>query len=124
MCAADGPMHDDISRWDVLVSQAMKPLADDHCDAVEIYVTVSESGDVEFVRFCPAANSIARSGRMPRNMFPGCVTEMFASISIQMEHVPSETKVSTSWSADGLPREVQSQLESDFTYGAIWSVRG
>jgi len=118
-CMMTFPGHE----GDVLVSQAMQPLADDHCDAVEIYVTVSESGDVEFVRFCPAANSIDRSGRMPRKMFPGWTTEMFASISIEMEHMPFETTVSTSWSADGLPQEVQSQLESGFTYDAAWSVR-
>merc|ERR1711879_64511 len=52
------------------VAQAMPPLAADFTGCVEIYVTVQESGDFEFLRFCPATNSTARSGRMTRDMLP------------------------------------------------------
>ena len=46
----------------------MPPLAADFTGSVEVYVTVKESGDFEFVRFCPAADSIAHSGWMTRDM--------------------------------------------------------
>jgi hypothetical protein len=99
------------NEGDSVEFQAMQPLADDHCGSVDVYVTIAESGDMEFLRFCKATDSLVRSGKMPRNMMPSWATEIFASVNVQMEYVTSGTRISTKWAAKSLPRYLQSQLE-------------
>merc|ERR1712187_9589 len=103
-----------------LVAAAMPPLADDRCMLVEIYVTVSEEGDVEFVRFCEAENSVTRSGKLCRDMFPGWTTEFSTAINIQIARVSCETNIATKWSARDLPRQLLSQRE--FIFDEAWSL--
>lgn len=101
-----------------LVAQAFDPLVDVHADSVKLYVTVSESGDVEFIRFCQAANSVVRSGRMPRNMFPCWTKEMFVVINIQTEAVHAKSRVTNcpiSW-------ELQdAKQQPEFEFDGVWS---
>jgi len=100
----------------IMVAQVMPPLPDHLCDSVEIYVTVSKTGDVEFVRLSGASKSITRSGRMSHDMlFPGWASEIFADVSIQMNDVLSETTVSTKLLAGGL-QQFQEEPEFDFEW--------
>jgi hypothetical protein len=101
------------------ISQAMPPLAADFTGSVEIYVTVEESGDFEFVRFCHAAGSIARSGRMV-DMLPPWTTEIFAAINIKIADVPSDTRVSAKGPMGSLVQEAQN--DSEFAFDAEWSL--
>lgn len=106
-----------------LVACAMAALADGHCASVETYAVVSESGDIEFLRFCRALGSLDRSGRILHNMLPFWTRKVSASINLQMNHVSHPTRVSTKWSSDGLPREVQNHFEQTqfFEFDAAWS---
>jgi len=102
-----------------LVAQAMQPLAADLRDSVEIYVTVSESGDVEFVRVCQASNSIARSGRLAREMLcPPWTSEIFAAIHVKMEDVLAEMTVTTRLPACDL---LQDENQPTFEFDAVWT---
>jgi hypothetical protein len=112
---------------DTLISQAMPPLDDCLCEFVEIYVVVSPSGDVEFIRYCKAAKSLVRSGRIPHTVLPSWTTdcstensstEMFAAIEVQMADVYSETQVTTKSPSLGLLQEVQNQPGNEF--GLKW----
>lgn len=107
-----------------ITAQAMHPLAGEHWDSVDMYVTVSESGDIEFLRYCKGTDSLVRSGRIC-GVMPAWATCIFASVVIQTQHIPSETLVSTKWSASTLPRQLQSKLEhrslADFVFDAEWS---
>jgi hypothetical protein len=108
-----------------IAAQVMRPLAGEHCGSVETYVTISESGDIEFLRYCKATDSLVRSGRICV-VTPTWARYIFASITIQTKHVSSKTLVSTTWSASTLPKQLQSQLEqrslSDFVFDANWSL--
>jgi len=130
---ADYPMHDIDDWWgslqadsssNALVTQAMPPLPDHLCESVDIYVTVSEDGGVEFVRacdrICDAGKFITRSGRISHDMlFPGWASEIFAAVSIQMDDVLSETTVSTKWPAGDFLQVVK---QPEFELDAVWSV--
>jgi len=102
-----------------MVAQVMPPLGLDLCDSVEAYVSVTVSGDVEFIRFCEATNSSVRSGTMDRNMFPSWATEMFAAINIHIADVSSDTTVSTKLPGGALLQENQ----PEFFLDATWSLR-
>jgi hypothetical protein len=87
-------------RAEPLFAQVMPPLADDFAHSVEIYATLSHSGEVEFFRFSQADNSIARSGVIPHTEptlgdTDSWASEVFAAINIHMAEVTSETRVST-----------------------------
>jgi hypothetical protein len=107
-----------------ITAQAFHPLACDYWDSVDMYVTISELGDIEFIRYCKATDCLVRSGRICIQM-PAWVTCVFTSVAIRTEHIYSETLVSTKWSASALPRDLQSQLEyrslADFVFDAEWS---
>jgi hypothetical protein len=104
--------------------QVMHPLGGENWDSVDMYVTISESGDIEFLRYCKGTDCLVRSGRICVVM-PAWATCIVASVAIRTEHMSSETLVSTKWSASTLPRELQSQLEhrslADFVFDAEWS---
>lgn len=105
-----------------LVTNAFRPLADHLCDSVDIFVTVSESGDVEFVRICEASNSIDRSGKMLcETLFPCWAHEVYASVEVQMEHILSETTVTTKRPARDMLQE-QHHLEAAFEFDGTWSI--
>merc|ERR1712232_47689 len=102
-------------------AQAMPSLAADFTGPVEISVAMEESGDFEFVRFCPGTGSIARSGTMSRDMLPFWTNEIFAAINIQIADVLFETQVSAKGPAGGLLQETQMH-EPEFKFDADWSL--
>lgn len=107
-----------------LVVEAMPALANEHCACVEVFLNVSETGDLEFIRYCKASSSMFRSGAICRNMFPFWNEEAFAFISIQAKQVSCKTQVSTKWSIDGLPQEIIHRLENmpSFIIDGTWKL--
>lgn len=103
-----------------MFAQAMPPLTEDLSDSVELYVTISRSGDVEFVRVSQVANAIVRSGRMPRGIFPNWASTIFPAISVHIAEVSFETTVLTKWAVGGSLREDRNQ--PDFEFDASWSL--
>ena len=76
----------------LVVSERIPPLEDKLCRSVDIYVTVSESGDVQFVRTSSGSNCVARSGLMT---VPPWASQVFAAVRVQRAQVLSETTIST-----------------------------
>merc|ERR1712046_13849 len=101
-----------------LIAQAMPSLADDLCGSVEVYLVVSESGDVEFFRICKSVKSLTRSGKIPRSMLPRWArdnaTEIFAAIQVESARVSSATKVTAKRPACRLLQELQSKPDVVF----------
>jgi len=105
-----------------LVAQAMHPLAGSLCDSVDAFVTMSESGDVEFVRISEASNSITRSGKIRYEaLFPNWASKVFASVQVQIKDVLSETTVSIKKPPPDMLQE-QNHPESAVMFDAVWSV--
>merc|ERR1712070_683249 len=99
---------------------AMPPLPDSSCGSVEIYVTVSRTKDVEFVRISKPSNSIARSGKIsPDLVFPHWASRFFASVQVQRERLVSKTLVSTKWPVDDI---LQAGKDAESKIDASWSL--
>jgi hypothetical protein len=108
-----------------LIAQALPPVADGMCDSVEIFVTVSKWGDVEFMRISKASNVTARSGKM-RLMFPTWASHIFASIHVEREQAFSKTTVVAKLPMDRLLQDQDNkrfqQATSELCELAKWSL--
>jgi hypothetical protein len=107
-----------------LLTEAMPALVPEHCACVEVFMNISRAGDIEFIRYCKASSSMVRSGAICRNMFPFWKEEAFAFINIQAKQVSYKTRVSTTWSVDGLPHEIKHQLDNtpSFVLDGTWKL--
>lgn len=97
MIEIPGPPNQEIE----LVDELMWPLEDNMCDSVDIYVTVSESGVVEFTRISKISDSMARSGTI-KIPVPPWTSQVFAAVRVQRSQVFSKTTISTRFPVEGM----------------------
>jgi len=104
-----------------LVAGGMTPLAGDASTSYDIYVTMSEARDVEFVQISEASNCVVRSGVIPSSMVPSWTKEVYPSITIEAAKVSAEMHIS---SVHRVPPHLQGTLkQSDSLFDGMWCVR-
>lgn len=104
----------------ILAAPNMTPPAKEISDSFEIYMTMSKSFEMEFIRIDKGSDSIVRSGQIP---FPCCtcwIEDIFPAVTVQTANVSCEMEIS---SIHRRPMVLEELAQPSCPFDGVWCWR-